>query len=202
MKREVAIIGDVHGNLQSLNVVVNRALERADTLVFVGDYINRGPQSAAVIDYLIDLDSSPSDCIFLQGNHEIEFLAYLEGGPMARFLMVGGAATLTSYHLDDKALDPSDYRRLIPVEHARFLKRLEPYYRYDNLLVTHSLADPIPAELESSRSTLYRVAGHIPQTTRQPRVTESYCLIDTGCGTWHDGLLTCYFWPSGDWIQK
>ena len=63
----------------------------------MGDYINRGPQSADVIDFLIYLAASPGHTTFLRGNHEAAFERFLNGGPVADFLRIGGAATLRSY---------------------------------------------------------------------------------------------------------
>ena len=202
MTREIAIVGDVHGELSALIAIVDCALESTDTLVFVGDYINRGPQSADVVDFLIELKRGEHDCIFLRGNHETEFLTYLEGGPVTRFLAIGGAATIKSYCRPDDLLEETNIRSLIPDKHLEFLKDLSTYFHDGRLLVTHSLTDPVPADLQANSESLYRIAGHVPQATRRPRITDAYSLVDTGSGTWEDGVLTCLFWPSGNWIQR
>ena len=59
MSGEIAIIGDIHGKLTALEEIVHAAMNRTDVLVFVGDYVNRGPQSADVISFLVDLAASP-----------------------------------------------------------------------------------------------------------------------------------------------
>lgn len=202
MTREIAIVGDVHGDLDALTSIVGCAVGNADTIVFVGDYINRGPKSADVIDFLIELNRGKHSCVFLRGNHDAEFLLYLEGGAVAKFLALGGATTLKSYCSSDELPKLTDFRSLVPHQHLEFFKNLRPHYQNGRLLVTHSLADPVPINLDTAPKSVYRVAGHFPQSSRRPRVTDTYSLIDTGCGTWDDGALTCLFWPSGNWIQR
>ena len=201
MSREIAIIGDIHGNLTALKEIVRTAMNRTEVLVFVGDYINRGPQSAEVIDFLIDLAASPRQTTFLRGNHEAAFQRFLNGGPVADFLKIGGAATLRSYASTDEMLRHTDLRHLVPTAHRRFLADLRSYFRDGELLVTHSAADPIPSLLSDASIPIFRVAGHLPQAEHRPCIRDGLALIDTGCGTWADGVLTCFFWPTADWIQ-
>ena len=201
MSGEIAIVGDIHGNLTALEEIVHTARNRAEVLVFVGDYVNRGPQSADVINFLVDLAASPGQTTFLRGNHEAAFLRYLNGGPVADFLKIGGAATLRSYASTDELLRQTDLRNLIPTAHIRFLGELRTYFREGELLVTHSATDPIPEELSDASIPIFRVAGHLPQAENQPSIQDGLALIDTGCGTWADGVLTCFFWPTADWIQ-
>ena len=202
MSREIAIVGDIHGNLTALKNIFRIAINRTEELVFVGDYINRGPQSAGVIDFLVDLANSSAQTTFLRGNHEAAFQRFLNGGPLADFLKIGGAATLRSYASTDEIHRCTDFRKLIPTAHKQFLEDLRTYFRDGELLVTHSTSDPIPSsELSGTASPTFRVAGHVPQIEHQPSIRDGVALIDTGCGTWADGVLTCFFWPTGDWIQ-
>lgn len=196
----VAIIGDVHGHLEPLKKIVRAARERTDSLVFVGDYINRGPNSAGVIDFLIGLSRRACRPVFLRGNHEASFLRYLNGGDIADFLMIGGASTLCSYADPGCLSEQKDLRGVVPNSHTQFLKRLEDSYLSDGLLVTHSIRDPMPTQLSGSPGRVFRVAGHAPQR-REPILRDDSALIDTGCGTWDDGRLTCLFWPTLDWLQ-
>jgi hypothetical protein len=55
-----------------------------------------------------------------------------------------------------------------------------------------------PAPIDSGH---FGVFGHSAQTSEVPTVTDSAAWIDTGCGTWPSGRLTCFFWPSRTWIQ-
>ena len=201
MKHTVAIIGDVHGNLTALEEIVYAAKRRAEVIVFAGDYINRGPRSADVIGFLVDLAASPVRATFLRGNHEGAFLRYLDGGLIGDFLRIGGAATLRSYSLADGSSGRTDFRKSVPAAHIQFLRDLRDNFWTGELLVTHSPTDPLPPDLADAASPIFRVAGHLPQPGYRPHVTNNLALIDTGCGTWSDGPLTCFFWPTGDWIQ-
>ena len=201
MRGEIAVIGDVHGNLKALEEIVHAARKRTDVLTFVGDYINRGPHSAAVINFLIDLASSPGQAIFLRGNHEAAFLRYLQGGLVADFLRIGGAATLRSYASPHEVLTRTDFRNTVPTAHIQFLRDLRDNFLAGELLVTHSPKDPMPRELANTTHPIFRVAGHLPLPGRVPLIRDDMALIDTGCGTWDDGPLTCFFWPTADWIQ-
>ena len=82
MQRTFAI-GDIHGDLEALLKVVDRLppLEPSDTVVFVGDYVDRGPQSSQVVNYVRRLArDSPAKVVTLRGNHEDAWLRVIEGG--------------------------------------------------------------------------------------------------------------------------
>lgn len=201
MSHEIGIIGDVHGNLPALRDIIEKATKRTDKLIFVGDYINRGPQSADVIDLLTGLSDQLRETIFLRGNHETAFMNYLRGGSIADFLLMGGAATLQSYMTPETAHNNPDRDNMVPDSHAVFFERLLDSYWTDKLVVTHSPKDPLPAELVQTNGSVFRVAGHLPQSNLVPRISSDMALIDTGSGMWDDGRLTCLFWPRKDWIQ-
>ena len=84
MSPDLYAIGDIHGSLESLERLldkINPDLTR-DRLLFVGDYIDRGPRSKGVVDYIIRLkdQAPPGQIICLKGNHEAMFLDFLAGG--------------------------------------------------------------------------------------------------------------------------
>ena len=95
-------VGDIHGERELLEeLLANLPLRDGDRLVFVGDYVDRGPDSRGVVDTLLELQKE-WPCIFLIGNHESMFLDFLGwkrteyfGGDA--FLMNGGDRTLASY---------------------------------------------------------------------------------------------------------
>lgn len=95
-------IGDIHGDLTALFRLLSTLpeLDARDTLVFVGDYLDRGPSSAEVIDYLRRLPSqTPAQVITLRGNHEDGWLRVVERG-WPEFVLPpanGCLATLRSY---------------------------------------------------------------------------------------------------------
>ncbi|HEU0030500.1 MAG TPA: metallophosphoesterase family protein [Kofleriaceae bacterium] len=76
-------IGDIHGDLTALATLFERlpALTEDDTLVFLGDYIDRGPESAGVIAFVRELtDRSPAKIVTLRGNHEDAWLQVIDKG--------------------------------------------------------------------------------------------------------------------------
>ena len=71
---KIIAIGDIHGELYKLlNLFARLSIGTNDTLVFLGDYIDRGKKSKDVINFLIKL-SKDYNCIFLKGNHETFFI--------------------------------------------------------------------------------------------------------------------------------
>ena len=96
----ILVVGDIHGCLSELKVLVERLepLLPDDIFVFIGDYIDRGPDSKGVVDYLLKLKDK-YNCVFLKGNHEDMFLHYLgyKGHEGAYFLRNGGNETIKSY---------------------------------------------------------------------------------------------------------
>jgi serine/threonine protein phosphatase 1 len=119
-------IGDIHGCLDKLRSLMLRCEMHADGrppgFVFVGDYIDRGPQSCAVIDCLIDLKARHGDrVVALMGNHEALALAAVDGsGPVQLWLAQGGLATLESYGVAEPRELPRahvDWLRGLPLSH-------------------------------------------------------------------------------------
>src|ERR1700680_1442382 len=92
-----------------------------DTLVFLGDYIDRGPYSRGVLEQVIAL-AERNTVVRLMGNHEEMLLAALEGASELRYwLKFGGTEALSSYgYKGGPELRPADLRALIPVEHLDF----------------------------------------------------------------------------------
>ena len=193
MRDQIGIIGDVHGELSAVSELVERALPRVDLVVFVGDYVNRGRQSAEVIEFLARLRVSTDCCIFLAGNHDVSFRDALDG-LFDEFLQLGGAATVRSYVGPPYGDVEQQFRDSVPQFHRRFLDSLEMEFTTDELYVGHRPT----ARLEGGH---YGVFGHSAQQDEVPTVTDTIAWIDTGCGTWPTGRLTCFFWPSRTWIQ-
>jgi len=89
MARRTFAIGDIHGDLEALTTLMPRLgpLRSEDTLVFIGDYIDRGPDSAGVVRYLMELpDQIDAQVVFLRGNHEDGWLRAL-GGNWPQFVL-------------------------------------------------------------------------------------------------------------------
>jgi len=100
-------IGDIHGEREMLEeLLASLPLAEEDSLVFMGDYVDRGPDSKGVVDTLLQVQKERR-CVFLLGNHESMFLSFLGwkrkedfGGDA--FLMNGGDRTLASYGYFDR----------------------------------------------------------------------------------------------------
>jgi serine/threonine protein phosphatase 1 len=154
------VIGDIHGCLDELVwLLEGLPLGPADRLVFLGDYIDRGPESNAVISYLIERQETRSeDIIFLKGNHEDMFLAYMgfPGKYGDMFLYNGGSATLTSYGAAAHTPGSPDILLVIPHAHIKFLKELRSYYITGGFLCIHAGINPKkPLEMQDEEETLW-----------------------------------------------
>src|SRR5882757_6086867 len=107
----VYAIGDVHGCYKELRSLEQKILLDAlplrerKIIVMLGDYIDRGPQSARVLDHLLAPPPKGFLRVCLAGNHEVAMLNYLDGHlSRARWLAVGGLETLFSYGVDANRL--------------------------------------------------------------------------------------------------
>jgi len=129
-------IGDIHGRYDKLIALLDKidADFESDTVVFLGDYIDRGPNSFEVVDYLVKLKKRHPNIVFLKGNHEDMLENYLSGADRMTYLINGGQQTLDSYL--SRPRDPEE--PLIPKEHIAFYKSLLLYYETDQYIFVHA----------------------------------------------------------------
>lgn len=200
------VIGDIHGCLDEVNVLLD-ALEpgAGDTLVFLGDYIDRGPASKRVIDRLLRLRQEGPQCVFLKGNHEDMFLSFIGlGGHYGEaFLFNGGGVTLASYGLEGYV--GADVAKRLPGDHCEFLLDLKLHHVAGDFLCVHAGIDPtrdlahqseedllwIREEFIRNRHRLGRTVlfGHTPQ--REVFVDLPYKIgLDTGLV--YGNKLSCF----------
>lgn len=154
------VVGDIHGCAEELaRLLESLPLEPGDRLVFLGDYVDRGPDSKGVISYLIDLKRrGTQEMIFLKGNHEDMFLSYLglTGKYGEMFLVNGGAATLASYGLLEKRNLPQEIRPSLPQDHIEFLQDLKSHYLMPPFLFVHAGINPRkPLEQQTHEEMLW-----------------------------------------------
>ncbi len=154
------VIGDIHGCPDELaSLIENLPLEPQDRLVFLGDYIDRGPDSKGVVSYLIDRQSKlPQKMTFLKGNHEDMFLAYLGlGGQYPdMFLYNGGGSTLLSYGISPRVRDSSEILARIPESHLEFFRGLKGYFLVEPYLCVHAGVHPLkPLDQQSEEELLW-----------------------------------------------
>ena len=153
---KIIAIGDIHGELHKLqNLFDKLSINVNDTLVFLGDYIDRGENSKGVIDYLLKL-SKDYNCVFLKGNHEMfamDGLKFTEGrlGLTHMFnswMNNGGVACLRSYCRDGLYMDkPGEIVEEMFIDHGSFFDNLQLTYETDNHIFVHGhLAHELDAE--------------------------------------------------------
>ena len=147
-------VGDIHGRLDLVDDLLGRierdiAARPVETaaLVFLGDLIDRGPDSAGVIDRLLRLDDFPAKALFLLGNHEEFLLRALAGEPGVAhdWLGFGGDACAESYGVAAAALKAMDEERIaavlrdaVPTAHVEFLHSFGDTFRFGDYLLVHA----------------------------------------------------------------
>lgn len=135
-------IGDIHGRLDKLDALLGKLpIEPGDRFVFLGDYVDRGPDSAGVVERLIDF-AEAYPCVFLLGNHESMFLDYLGWKGPAYFgadvfLPNGGDATLASYGWHEERPPTAEELRL-PPKHAAFFRGLRHHHAEGAYVFVHA----------------------------------------------------------------
>jgi serine/threonine protein phosphatase 1 len=188
----IAFVGDVHGNLAALTGMIH-ALGRKhpEHIVFLGDYLNKAPDSAKVIQLLLEKSRTQS-LILLRGNHEAAFLTALDTGDLAAFLKIGGATTIRSYV--GGLVGPEvfyEFRKSIPPEHLELIRGMPDRFESTEIVAAHK-----PRTSEDLR---FAVSAHVPVGLR-PVIRQRSASIDTGCGS-ATGRLTAFLWPSRGVLQ-
>jgi serine/threonine protein phosphatase 1 len=187
-------IGDIHGSLRKLQSLMVRCEKFGDgwpaRFVFLGDYIDRGPQSAGVIAYLIDLQARlPEQVVTLRGNHEAIALGVIDGTvPADHWLEQGGLETLRSYGVRS-AGD-------LPGAHVNWLRSLPLSHDDGRRFFVHAGIDPDKPFNAQGDTDLFWIRepflsdqrdhgrlivhGHTPTSGRKPDLRTNRLNIDTG----------------------
>ena len=188
-------IGDVHGCPDTLSALLEEIEPRPDDqFVFLGDYIDRGPDSKATVELIIELCQN---CLVhpLMGNHEEMCIASRLGKSDLRFWMTcGGKTTIMDYGFSTDRVSPQDMCNF-PPEHQRFYGNLLDYYETDTHIFVHASYDPTKPLAHTSSETLRWanldplirphssgktvICGHSPGPLRD---LKHVICIDTGCG--------------------
>ena len=137
-------------------LIKDRGLTKEDQLIFIGDYIDRGPDSKGVIDLMLKVKREFPRTIFLKGNHEDMLLSFLglEGTGGLGFLPNGGDATLHSYGIDI-TLSPDDIYRKLPPLHLEFLRTLDSYAIIAGYVFVHAGLNPLRDLRDQAYDDLY-----------------------------------------------
>jgi serine/threonine protein phosphatase 1 len=216
----VYAIGDLHGRFDLLRKMA--ALIRADLAerppprrtveVFLGDYIDRGPQSREVVEWLIGTPPLANERICLLGNHEDMLLdAMVKPDAFANWLHNGGDATLASYGVNIRpfagraklAEGGAQLADSLPARHREFFESLLRMADFEPYLFVHAgirpacpLADQDPEDLIwirapflNSSADFGRVVVHGHTPVERPEVRPNRINLDTGA--YFSGRLTC-----------
>jgi serine/threonine protein phosphatase 1 len=207
-------VGDIHGQSDALRRLLADLPYRPgrDRLIFLGDYINRGPDTRGVLDILSTIARDDPGAVFCLGNHEEALLRYAEEGDpedLRLLRQLGIENTLASY--GDPPAAALAGLACLPPAHRQFLWELESYRRIDPYVFVHAgLPGGLPPEecLQDGLLSVRRafltapvargltvVFGHT--TTRTPIVMPGKIGLDTGAA-W-GGPLTAVSLPEMVW---
>ena len=210
--QRVYAIGDVHGCLDRLASLHEQIAEDLATrpvddavLVHLGDYVDRGLDSAQVVEWLSNGAPVEARIVNLMGNHEDMMLAALPGTDKAAnnaWLSNGGADSLMSWDIS-RVVPPEQWAGRIPAGHQAFLRELATSFEYGGYLFVHAGVRPgIPLDKQEKQDMLWIrepflswkkahgmvvVHGHTPR--HEPVIRTKRIGIDTGAVM--GGVLTC-----------
>jgi len=207
----VYAIGDIHGRadllaklLAMIELDAAQISDRVRTLIFLGDYVDRGPDSRGVIETLRIGLPQGFTAHFLKGNHEQFLLDFLDDSSwLDVWRRNGGEQTLLSYGVDvdglarrhaPHALWRDAFLAVLPEGHKRFLENLDLTYVAGDFVFVHAglrpgvpLADQVPDDLLwirheflASDEAFEKVAVHGHSPSREPVVRPNRIGIDTG----------------------
>lgn len=171
----VYAIGDIHGRDDLLAQLHDRiaadmrtAPEAFRVLVYLGDYIDRGPESRKVIDRVLSFRPERTERVFLKGNHEAAMLSFLKGdfAGLRDWMTYGGQATLHSYGITPDLQAASNPKRLaalhqalwnaMPDQHRHFYGALLPSFAIGDYLFVHAGVNPAqPLEQQTEGDLLW-----------------------------------------------
>lgn len=204
-------IGDIHGRddlLALLHEQIESEIQDNDlncstTVVYLGDYVDRGPGSKAVVDRLLENPVKGAQSIHLMGNHEDTMLRFLEGEDVAReWLTMGGGATLHSYGLSLQSNSTGQLpwetvrgqlNEAMPSRHHQFFNNLNLYHESGDYLFVHAglrpglaLEDQEPSDLLwirkeflNSRRNHGKLVVHGHAAALRPVIKRNRICVDT-----------------------
>jgi diadenosine tetraphosphatase ApaH/serine/threonine PP2A family protein phosphatase len=222
----VYAVGDIHGRSDLLaellaDIAADAAGEDAakKTLIFVGDYVDRGPDSRGVVEALLQALPEGFSTHFLKGNHEALLLDFLDDpGRLDHWRVNGGEATMRSYGVDVESLKgaPSEawrdaFMAALPPAHFDFYRHLKLDVTLGDYLFVHAGVRPdVPLHAQNDQDLIWIrdefldatepfgkivVHGHTP--VREPVVRSNRIGIDTGAV--FSGRLTALRLQNDDW---
>ena len=179
--------GDIHGCRAELDRLLD-AVDADDArrgpartmLIFLGDVVDRGPDSAGVVERLMELSRTRTAVRFLKGNHEELFLQALDGEKEALrvFCRVGGRETIMSYGVDEQEYNALDYddlavrlETLVPASHRAFIERFEDMVQSGDYAFVHAGIRPeVPLEDQRGADLRWIRSAFIDYRRAHPKV--------------------------------
>lgn len=219
--KRIYAIGDIHGRVDLLNSIHDVILKDSGSLetecensvVYLGDYVDRGFESKEVLDVLVNSPLEGFKAIYLKGNHEDLLLNFLEDFSIGTlWFSLGGDATVYSYGVSSplgvkqdkhfKKIQES-LRETLPEEHQRFLLDLKLYHEVGDYLFVHAGIMPGRAMSKQLQEHMMwirddflkhkkdhgKVIVHGHTVTEEPEILSNRIGIDTGAC--YNGKLTC-----------
>ena len=212
---DYAVIGDIHGANAQLAKVLDLVIPMKRRMLFLGDYVNRGPDSKEVLESLLCLSEAQPETVFLCGNHDWAVLEFLKTGDFYPYASLGGISTIRSYCKEVSADVAASFKAAIPARHVQFLTGLRSHFRTREYLFSHTGIDVLrptndfqsfvlqnhPEMFSDAWELPYQlICGHYFQPPSKPYLTPRLCCIDTGCGS-ASGRLTCLLLPEREYLQ-
>jgi serine/threonine protein phosphatase 1 len=218
LEQPAAFIGDIHGDSLRLLSLLSRPEIRDRRLIFLGDYIDHGPDARLVIEVLLKVASDRPDAIFLCGNHEIGLLAFLSGKlSFLEYAWMGGLPTIRSYLGRAEQDVRLELVTAFPLPHYEFLSACKPFFETKDYFASHAGVNPASPESRDLADVvlgrhvslfhrhnelgMFVVCGHYLQTSHQPYLRGRFACLNTGCGT-TGGPATALLYPEMTFVQS
>jgi serine/threonine protein phosphatase 1 len=230
--KRIYAIGDIHGRADLLEDLLRR-IDADDagrgpsetTLIFLGDLIDRGPDSARVVERLMALKAERPRIRILLGNHEEVFLQALRPGSVGALrysLDIGGDATAISYGLSEAEYKRTSFEELlrtfherVPEEHLDFMESFEDMIVLGDYVFVHAGIRPdiplaqqrisdlrwIRNDFLNYRGTLQKIVVHGHSISGEVEVRPHRIGLDTGA--YASGILTAMGFEGGErWLLQ
>ena len=205
----VYAIGDIHGCIDQLlallacieqDVLENRVADHK--IIFLGDYVDRGPASSGVLDHLFGLSKQSHQTVFLRGNHDERFASFMKEPSLVAdgFLQWGGIQTIESYGVEIKAgvdigFIHRELKERVPDKHCDFLARLEMMHVESDYVFVHAGVRPgrsldyqhqqdllwIRNDFLNHAEPFEKVVVHGHTPVNAPEFQTNRINVDTGC---------------------
>ena len=219
---QVFVVGDIHGCHIFLTQIHKKILDKSNNtsgnklLIFLGDYIDRGPNIKETIQALLDFQPNNFQQIFLLGNHEQMMLDFINNVPDSLYLWIlnGGNETLNSYGIKGTEFFNNETKsnetirneliNNIPKNHLQFFNNLTLSHQRGEYFFVHAGIDPdVPLDKQDKNTLLWQrkskfldntkvfekiiVHGHTPQ----PKIENLANRINLDTGAFYTGILSC-----------